>query len=146
MGQDTTEREILKDILGPARMVPLNVWLSTRLSACRASPTVLGENNFQRTITWCISFPGLLEEITTTLVGKVKKKKYVLNSGSLQSVSLDQNQNVGRAALPPEAEGENSLLASADNLGVLGLGLHHSNLCFHGHTAFSYISLLERSM
>lgn len=74
MGQDTTEREILKDILGPARMVPLNVWLSTRLSACRASPTVLGENNFQRTITWCISFPGLLEEITTTLVGKVKKK------------------------------------------------------------------------
>lgn len=50
MGQDTRERETLKDTLGPAYMVPLNVGPHSRLSACRESPTVLGENNFQGTI------------------------------------------------------------------------------------------------
>lgn len=43
MGQDTREREIHIEILGPAYMVPLNVWPNTRLSMCRASPTVSGE-------------------------------------------------------------------------------------------------------
>ena len=64
----------------------------------------------------------------------------VLEVRRLKSVSLSWNWGISWAMLPPQALGENLLLASSSFWRLwafLGLWLHHSGLCLCLHSAFS---------
>ena len=67
----------------------------------------------------------------------------VLDARSLKSVLLGPNQDVDRAALPPEALGKSPFLplSASGAAALLGLWPHHSDFCLCWHIVASPLSV-----
>lgn len=82
--------------------------------------------------------------MTNDLVTYEDRNLFPQNSGG-QKTEINV---ISRAALPPEALGENWFLAFSSLWwpGGLGLWLPHSSLCFHGHMAFFSVCVYSPSV